>query len=448
MSLHREPVLFGATGFTGQLTAEYLVEVHKQNVTEEKLTIIWSINETRKENSLLTNFSWALAGRNLGKLEKVRDRLIELDSSLKDLDLIIANTNQPDSLDAVLSQTRVVISTVGPFTLYGTPLVEACLRQKTHYVDITGESPWIKTIIDKYDQQAKDNQVMIVPSCGFDSVPSDLGAYMVSQYMHTHHHLDLASLKMSVTKLKGGFSGGTIQSMMEIIYQQQQQQQLHNDGTKENMNDPYSLATRRGVDKGTLIPKLQRDHDFGHQWQTFFIMSAINEKVVRRSWSIWTDRGQSYGPLFTYQERTSVPHFLVALLLTSAVCTIFPLLTAMARYTPSFFRKLMHWLPGSGDGPTAEQRAKGGFEMQFVGVSESEPYDEAKRIRAIVKGFRDPGYGDTCRMVAESALCIVKSLHQLPGNKGGILTPATAFGQILIDRLTKDQGMVFQVKDL
>ncbi|KAI7886227.1 saccharopine dehydrogenase [Mucor mucedo] len=406
-------VVFGATGFTGALTCEYLAEIQDENL------------------------SWALAGRNLGKLEQVRDRLATIDPKLQNLDLLIADATQTTSLDTVLSQTRVVISTVGPFVKYGTPLVEACIRQGTHYVDTTGEYPWVKQLIDRLDKKAQEKQIMIVPTCGFDSIPSDLGVYMVSDYMHSKHNLAVTDVKMSLVHVKGGYSGGTVQSIVEIM--------TNKDISGKDQMDPYLLATRQGVDRPSL-PMIRRDRDFGDKWQAFFLMSAVNEKVVRRSWSIWADRGQSYGNLFRYKE-TMTFDFLPALALTLILYTVVPL-AALLFKVPFLANKMKSMLPASGDGPDAEQRAKGCFEMQFIATAETEPYDKAVRVRGTVKGFRDPGYGDTCRMVAESALCIVKSLKDLPGNGGGILTPATAFGKVLLDRLTHNGGMIFEVKDI
>lgn len=320
---------------------------------------------------------------------------------------------------------------------YGTPLVEACIRQGTHYVDITGEFPWIKKMIDQFDEEAKAKKVMIVPTCGFDSVPSDLGVYMLSEYMHSKHHLDLANVKMSLVKVRGGYSGGTIQSCLDIM--------VGSGMSAKELANPYLLSTRTGVDKAAL-PTLKRDHDFAGKWQAFFIMSAVNEKVVRRSWSIWADRGKSYGNTFSYKESMSFK-FLPAFILTSFLYTVVPL-AALLFKIPFIFEKTKAMLPGSGDGPDAEQRSKGMFEIQFIGTAETEPYDDALRVRGTVKGFRDPGYGDTCRMVAESALSIVKSLNELPGKDGGILTPATAFGNVLLERLTHNGGMVFEVEDM
>ncbi|CAO3590643.1 unnamed protein product [Absidia cylindrospora] len=406
-------VVYGATGFTGELICEYIIE--------------------QKDKDL----KWALAGRNLAKLEKTKQHLTTIDESLKDIDLIIADASNPDSLDAFLCKTKVVISTVGPFINYGTPLVEACLRQKTHYVDITGEYNWIKQLIDKYHDQAQSDNIMIVPACGFDSVPSDLGTFMVVDYLRKQHNLDTAETKLSLVNVNGGVSGGTIQTMIQSLGDKTL-------SATDNL-DPYLLASQRGQDK-PYVPCLYRDYDFGGKWQAFFVMSVVNEKVVHRSWSLYGERGQSYGKLFKYRE-SMVMRFLPAFLLTSVLLTMMPLATLLFKF--GFLRRMAsNILPAGGSGPDREKREQGFFEMQVVATADTEPYDPAVRARGIVKGFRDPGYGDTCRMVTESALCIVKSLDTLPGKQGGILTPASAFGQVLIERLTHNGGMVFEVSDI
>lgn len=351
--------------------------------------------------------------------------------------MLIADSTQPESLDSVLTQTRVVISTVGPFAKYGTPLVEACIRQGTHYVDTTGEYNWIKKIIDQFDTAAKEKKVMIVPTCGFDSVPSDLGVFMISDYMHKKHHLDVSTVKNSLMNAVGGYSGGTILSLLGVLGDK--------DLNGKDQLNPYLLSTRQGIDK-PRVPTLKRDHDFGNKWQAFFLMAPINEKVVRRSWSIWSDRGEGYGKLFSYKETMALPFF-PALVLTTLLYTVVPIFALLFK-VPFFAENITKCLAKPGDGPSAEKRAKGNFEFQLVGTAENEPYDEPVRVRGTIRGFRDPGYGDTCRMVAESALSIVKSLNELPGKEGGILTPSTAFGNVLLDRLRHNQGMVFEVEDM
>ncbi|OBZ87575.1 hypothetical protein A0J61_04376 [Choanephora cucurbitarum] len=408
-------VIFGATGFTGALTAEYLAEIKDKDL------------------------SWAISGRTLSKLEKTRERLVKIDPSLKDLDLLIADTSNPDSLDEVLSQTRVVITTVGPYTKYGTPLVEACLRQRTHYVDLTGEYGWTRRIIDDHHKEAQEKKVLIVPSCGFDSVPSDLGVYMVAQHMRNKHNLDLGYVKMSVTDADGGVSGGTVQSLLEVFTDPKL--------TRKEHMDPYLLSTRRGVDKFRW-PTFKYDRDFSSKWQVMFIMAVVNERVVRRSWSIWSERGQGYGNMFSYEEYMSFLPVVASFIYHISLYTFVPFLTCMFKLFPSSTEKFKSIMPGSGFGPDEKKRSKGRFTMEFIATAETEPYDEPRRVRGIVKGFRDPGYGDTCRMICESALCIAKSLKDLPGKDGGVLTPSTAFGQVLIDRLTRNKEMIFKVEDI
>ncbi|KAI8338630.1 saccharopine dehydrogenase [Chlamydoabsidia padenii] len=406
-------VVYGATGFTGELTCEYVAELKDKDL------------------------KWAIAGRSLAKLEKTKKHLITMNESLQNIDLIVADATNPDSLDSFLCDTMVVISTVGPYVKYGTPLVEACLRQGTHYVDITGEHNWIKYLIDNYHEQAQNKNILIVPTCGFDSVPSDLGTFMVTDYLRRKHNLDTADVKLSLINAQGGVSGGTIQSMTQALCDKYL--------SPWQYFDPYLLATKRGQDKAYL-PWIYKDGDFGGKWQTFFIMSVVNEKVVRRSWSLYTDRGRSYGKLFKYRESSTMP-LIPGLIYTCIMLTIMPLASILLKI--GFIKRMIEKiLPAGGTGPTREQRSEGQFEFQLVATGDTEPYDPMVRVRGVVKGFRDPGYGDTCRMLVESALSIVKSLDALPGKNGGILTPATAFGQVLIDRLTVNGGMVFDVSDI
>ncbi|KAI8074102.1 Saccharopine dehydrogenase-domain-containing protein [Gongronella butleri] len=408
-------VVYGATGFTGATTSEYIAGLRDKDLR------------------------WAVAGRSEAKLAKLKQELIKIDESLENLDVIVADASEPASLDAFLQHTTVVLSTVGPYIKYGTPLVEACIRNKTHYVDITGEYTWIKQLIDKFHVQAQESEVMIVPTCGFDSVPSDLGAFMqvplVVDYMHKHHKIDTTDVKYSVVDIVGGVSGGTLQTMVEQLSDSSLQPTSH--------VDKYLLASERGIDKAR-VPKFYRDTDFP-RWQAFFVMSVINEKVVQRSWSLYTQRRQSYGRLFTYHESMSFP-WIGAFLVTAMIyCT--PVLTLLLKF--QFFKRFAKWaLPQGGAGPSREQRAKGHFEAHVIAQGETEPYDSPVRVRGIVKGFSDPGYSDTCVMLAEAALSIVKNHDYLPGKQGGILTPASAFGNILIDRLNASGRMSFTAETM
>ncbi|ORY93124.1 saccharopine dehydrogenase [Syncephalastrum racemosum] len=412
MSREYDLVVFGATGFTGSLVCEYIAQLKDRDLR------------------------WAMVGRNNKKLQEVKARLVSYDAECEHrLNLLTADSGDREALDQVVRKTRVVISTVGPFTKYGTPLIDACVENKTHYVDITGEFNWVKSIIDKYQDKARQDGTMIVPSCGFDSIPSDLGTFM--QHIRKKHGLSVASVKASVIEANGGVSGGTCQSLVEAM--------SDSSTTMAQTLDPYLLAPVRGTDKQPSVV-MRKDKDFGQRWQAFWVMAPTNEKVVRRSWALLTQRGQGYGQLFRYKETLSLP-FLPAFALTAVMVFFGPLFALMLRV--GFLRRVIQKvLPGSGQGPSREARENGSYELQFYATAETEPYDHPVRVHGIVKGFKDPGYGDTCRMLAESALCIVKSHDALPGKEGGILTPATAFGDVLLDRLRADGKMVFEARDL
>ncbi|KAI9287790.1 saccharopine dehydrogenase [Umbelopsis sp. AD052] len=403
-------VVYGATGFTGAYTAEYIAKLHDKNL------------------------KWALAGRSIPKLEKVRNTLAAIDEQLKNLDLLVVDSFNPDSLDEAFKQAKVIISTVGPFEKYGTPVVESCIRQGTHYVDITGEFTWAKTIIDKYHDAAVENGTIIVPFCGFDCVPSDMGAYMVVNYIRKKFGLDTSDVKLSVKRLRGGASGGTIQTSLNILRHEK----------AGEAQDPYYLSPFVGIDK-FRIPWMRWDADF-KKWQAYYIMSMVNELVVRRSYGISTTRGSTYGKTFKYRESMSFP-FLGAFAMTFIAVGILPWLGMLFKLSP-IYRLVSSLLPQGGTGPSREAIIKGSYELELIGTAETEPYENPIRVRGIVRGRMDPGYGDTCRMVAESALSIVYGYDKLPGKAGGILTPASAFGDVLLTRLRDEGGMDFLIEQI
>ncbi|KAI8583348.1 hypothetical protein K450DRAFT_223185 [Umbelopsis ramanniana AG] len=403
-------VVYGATGFTGAYTAEYIAKLHDKNL------------------------KWALAGRSIPKLEKVRETLAGIDEQLKNLDLLVVDSFNPDSLDEAFKQAKVIISTVGPFEKYGTPVVESCIRQGTHYVDITGEFTWAKTIIDKYHDAAVANGTIIVPFCGFDCVPSDMGAYMVVNYIRNKFGLDTSDVKLSVKRLRGGASGGTIQTSLNIIRHEK----------AGEAKDPYYLSPFVGIDK-FRIPWMRWDVDF-KRWQAYYIMSMVNELVVRRSYGIYTTRGSTYGKTFKYRESMSFP-FLGAFAMTFIAVGILPWFGILLKFSP-IYKLVSSLLPQGGTGPSREAITKGSYELELIGTAETEPYENPIRVRGIVRGRMDPGYGDTCRMVAESALSIVYGYDKLPGKAGGVLTPATAFGDVLLARLRDEGGMDFLIEKI
>ncbi|KAF9577288.1 hypothetical protein BGW38_007610, partial [Lunasporangiospora selenospora] len=323
------------------------------------------------------------------------------------LPLIKADASDPDSLDAMVAKTKVVISTVGPFIVHGEPLVNSCVKHGTHYVDSTGESPFVKRIIDKYHKEAEAKKVIVVSQCGFDSVPSDIGTKMVVDFIRKEYNLGTQSVKLSVTDLRGEASGGTLASACEIIGKREGGV---GDLLNQNSLVPESVADNVKPARIT-VPCVNYDRDF-LKWQGYFVMSSSNEKIVKRSHGLALEAdGEGYGKGFSYYETMSFPGNRI--------------------------------LPAPGTGPSDESIAKGRFTIKVVGestlpeVAEGEEAPEPVRVMAVVRGG-EPGYSETCRYLVECAMCLVDSEDRVrEENKvtGGVLTPAHAFGQILIRRL-------------
>ncbi|KAF9431792.1 hypothetical protein BGZ76_011693 [Entomortierella beljakovae] len=403
-------VIYGATGFTGLRTCQYLARTYKQGVR------------------------WAIAGRSVPKLEEVRDKLVAIDPKLSNLTIIKADAGNPESLEAMTARTKVVISTVGPFLQYGEPLVAACVNKNTHYIDSTGESPFVNKIIKKYHREALAKNIILVPQCGFDSVPSELGTKMVVDYLRKEHNLSTKFTKLSVTKLSGAASGGTLASICGIMESGESISELTNQNSLVPKNAASKVAPAR-----ISLPTVYYDHDFKH-WQFYFVMSSSNEKIVKRSHGLQIESdGVGYGPHFAYSESMSAPGFMSA-----TIATIGMAIGGSALYVGPLRRFIQRkFMPAPGTGPSDESIAKGHFTVEVVGeseVPENVPGDADQkpiRVMAVIQGG-DPGYDETCRYLTEGALCIVQNEDRVRSEnkvKGGVLTPAFAFGQILIERL-------------
>ncbi|CAG8613471.1 9646_t:CDS:2 [Paraglomus brasilianum] len=399
-------VLFGATGFTGKEVAEYLALYGPQGMR------------------------WSLAGRSLAKLETLKKRLVDISPNSSNIDVVTADVNDKSSLHDIVRDAKVVITTVGPYTKYGTPVVEACVQNKTDYVDITGETPWIKKIIEQFHMTAESCGTILVPSCGFDSVPSDIGTLMVVDFIKQKWDRDTGEVKGTVKWLKGGISGGTIQSTFAVLEQPW--------SAIEMFTDPYFLSPVTGQ-QGFSLP-LCYDSDFG-KWQGPHFLAASNERLVQRSYGLKSIAGHSYGKFFSYREYFSYRNIITALLATISWSFV-----SMALFIPPLRWILQKYALQPGSGPTKEQIEKGGFECQFIGEACIEPYEKPLKAMAKVKGFKDPGYGETAKMVSECALALVYDRQRIPG-KGGIMTPSTAFGHVLVERLNA-AGMELSVEAL
>jgi short subunit dehydrogenase-like uncharacterized protein len=398
-------IVFGATGFTGQLVAEYLL--NKYGVDGE--------------------LRWAMAGRSLGKLEQVRD---ELQGS--NIPLLTADSADMNSLTELASKTRVICTTVGPYALYGSALVEACVQQGTDYCDLTGEVQWMKKMIDEHQAAAAASGARIVHTCGFDSIPSDLGVLFLQNAMRERHGVPAQHIKYRAAGFSGGFSGGTVYSMINMMEEAARDRSL-----LKILADPYSInppGSPRGDDVNDQTRAIY-DEDF-ERWTLPFVMAAINTRVVRRSNALL---GNPYGTDFRYDEAVLAPKgqgrlkskmAAAAMTAGTASLAISPLRAVAKRF-----------LPSPGEGPSREEQEKGYYDILLYGVH---PTDRDKDMIGRVTGDRDPGYGSTSKMLSESAICLAKDDLD---TAGGFWTPASAMGQPLIDRLVTNAGLTFTIED-
>ncbi|MBX3189238.1 MAG: saccharopine dehydrogenase NADP-binding domain-containing protein [Labilithrix sp.] len=398
MSRSFDVVLFGATGFTGKLVAEYLAG---------------------------KDLTWAIAGRNRDKLEKVRR-----DLSLGDLPILVADGHDAASLEALVPKTRVVATTVGPYNEHGRLLATTCARHGTHYCDITGEVPFIRASIDANHEEAVATRARVVHCCGFDSIPFDLGVHMLWDRAHQGGH-HLAWAKGFAAKLKGGFSGGTVASMLALAKEAGRDREV-----RRLLGNPYALDPDPRV-QGPPSPDqhgVRKDEDLG-RWTAPFVMAAINTRVVRRSNAILD---YAYGKDFRYSEAMSFAPGPKGLFGASMVTGGLVGFLAAAAFPPTRELLARAFLPKPGEGPSKEERERGFFEVKILAET-----DHGERLSGRVAGKSDPGYGETAKMLGESALCLAKDDALLPA-RYGVLTPASSMGMHLVDRLRR-AGMTFEV---
>ncbi|WP_416048235.1 saccharopine dehydrogenase family protein [Cupriavidus basilensis] len=405
-------VVFGATSFVGQILTQYLAEYLSGQA------------ETLR---------WAIAGRSEAKLEAVRRSLGAAGQSLP---IIVADAAHEPQLRALCAQTRVVVSTVGPYALYGEPLIKVCAESGTDYCDLTGETQWIKRMIEKYEATAQQSGARIVHCCGFDSVPSDMGVYFLQRQAMQHFGAPAAHVKMRVKTFKGGASGGTVASMINVVKEAAADPSLR----KELVN-PYALCPRGHgfTARQHYVSAAEFDTDFD-AWIAPFVMAAINERVVHRSNAL---SGKAYGNPFTYDEAmltgVGFKGRLTALTIVAGLgafmvgAVISPIRGVMERFL----------LPKPGEGPSPAAQLAGRYDLRFLGRTEG-----GQTLRVKVTGDRDPGYGSTSKILGQAAACLaldhVKNGIKI-GRGGGFWTPATIFDERFIDRLTRHAGLRFEL---
>lgn len=379
-------IVYGATGFTGRLVAEYLAENYDDG-----------------------SLKWAMAGRSLSKLQEVRDEI----GAPADTPLVTANADDPAALKAMVERAHVVITTVGPYQLYGEPLLAACAQAGTAYVDLCGEPAWMRHMIDKYDAAAKASGARIVFSCGFDSIPFDLGVYALEQAAKAKFGQPAPRVKCRIRVMKGTFSGGTFASAKATMAAAAKDPRILG-----LMIDAFALTPGfKGPGQPTgMIPEY--DAAVG-AWVAPFIMAAINTKNVHRTNFLL---GHPYGKKLVYDEMMIAGLGDIGKAAAEAIAKINPMAGDKG--------------PKPGEGPSKEEREAGHYDLLFIGEM-----PDGHRVEAVVTGDKDPGYGSTSKMIAESALCLLRDVSD--EGKGGIWTPGALMAEPLIARLKAHAGLTF-----
>jgi short subunit dehydrogenase-like uncharacterized protein len=376
-------IVYGASGFTGRLIAEYLVARGIKR--------------------------WAMAGRNAEKLAEVRDLI----GAPSDTPLIEADASAPESLTAMCNRTRVIISTVGPYQLYGPELVAACAETGTDYVDLCGEPAWMHDMIAAHDARAKETGARIVFSCGFDSIPFDLGVWFLEQEAVKQFGKPAPRVKCRVRSMSGGASGGTVASMKATMAAA-----AKSPSVIKLLTNPFSLTPGfEGPSQPSgMIPEYDRA---GGTWLAPFIMAPINTKNVHRSNALL---GHAYGADFVYDE-------MMVTTIRDATKAIADIVASANPFTGSTLKP--------GEGPSKEAREAGSYDLLFIGEM-----PDGSSVKAVVTGDRDPGYGSTSKMIAESALALL----ELPDAVAGVSTPGGIMAAPLLARLVEHAGLTFTIE--
>ena len=383
-------IVYGATGFTGQLVAEYLATHYKGD----------------------GNLKWAMAGRSKEKLASVRDAI----GASAETPLIVADASDAASLQAMVDQTKSIVTTVGPYLLYGNELVAACAASGTDYFDLCGETPWMRRMIDAHEATARRSGARIVFSCGYDSLPFELGVFCCEEAARKTLGAPVSRVKGRIRAMKGTFSGGTAASSKALFEAAAKDQSL-----VALMRDPFSLTPGFQGPKQPPGNRPMLDDDL-QVWLTPFFMANINTRNVHRSNMLM---GFPYGRDFVYDEMEIAGPGEEG--------------EALARRIMAANNKMAtSALPKPGEGPSKEERETGYYDLLFVGIA-----PDGRQVRVAVHGDRDPGYGSTSKMISECAICLLRDAPEVPA---GIWTPGAAMGDRLIKRLVDHAGITFSVE--
>jgi short subunit dehydrogenase-like uncharacterized protein len=400
-------VAFGAPSFVGKILCHYLWE----------------------EFGAQGKMKWGAAGRSQAKLEQLRG---SLGAKAETLPLVVADAADEASLRRLCASTRVVVSTVGPYALYGEPLVKACAESGTDYCDLSGEVQWIRRMVQRYEATARNSGARIVHCCGFDSIPSDLGVHFLQRRAMQQLGAPCTRVKMRVKVLRGEFSGGTVASLMNVI-----KEATADPALRKELADPYSLCPAGSAPKVRQpnVRSAEFDVDFG-AWVAPFVMSGINTRIVQRTNALLE---QAYGADFIYDEAVLMGRGLKSRFAATAMAAGLSAFMLAAAIRPARAALERFVLPKPGEGPSPAAQRAGRFDLRFLGTTA-----DGRQIRTKVIGDRDPGYGSTGKMLGQAAACLALDVDKV-ATPGGFWTPATIFGDRLIERLTARSGVTFDV---
>jgi short subunit dehydrogenase-like uncharacterized protein len=400
-------IVFGATSFVGEILCRYLVE----------------------EYGIDGKVSWAAAGRSRSKLEKMR---AGLGPEAKHLELLTADAADEAALKRMCAQARVIISTVGPYALYGESLVKLCAQTGTDYCELTGEVQWVRRMIMRYRDTAEESGARIVHSCGFDCIPSDMGVWHLQQAARAEFGAPCTSVRMRVKAMRGGVSGGTIASVLNIAKEASKSPEL-----RKNLADPYCICPENHgfTVRQHNVTSPEYDPDM-QQWAGPFIMAGINTRVVHRSNAL---SGNAYGDDFRYDESVLMGKGVRGRLGASGFVAGLGLFLGAAALSPTRWLMEKYILPKPGQGPSPEAQASGFFDIRFFGETA-----DGDKIKTRVTGDRDPGYGSTAKMLAQAGLSLAFDVDK-DQKGGGFWTTSTVFDQRFIDRLENRAGLKFSL---
>lgn len=396
-------IVFGATSFVGQILTRHLWQRH----------------------GLDGEIRWAIAGRSRSKLESVRSGL---GPGAAALPLLLADSGDEAALRGLCAQGRAIVSTVGPYALYGDTLVRVCAETGTDYCDLTGEVQWISRMLRAHEATAKASGARIVHCCGFDSIPSDLGVHFLQQQAQARFGQPMTRVKMRVRRLAGGMSGGTVASLINLF-----RELSANPSLAKDLGNPYLLAPDAPRQRQPDVRRPTYDSALG-SWVAPFLMAAINTRIVHRSNAL---SGWSYGRDFAYDEAMMTGKGGKALAMATGLTGGLASLAVGAALSPTRWLLEKYVLPKPGEGPSPAEQESGHYDLRFHGTTA-----DGQALVAQVTGDRDPGYGSTGKMLGEAVACLALDVPDAPG---GFWTPATLLGDALQRRLERHAGLDFNI---